>query len=68
MAGLFGGNLDIGNVALRPGNGQWGGGIVRQSIRQVGVNIAKIDAMRRNQGSGPDIKNGWTVPPYYYSS
>ena len=61
--GLFSGNLDIGIVALRPGRGSWGRGIVGRSVRQIGVEMARIEASRPRHGSGPDVPNRATLPP-----
>ena len=61
---LFGGgNLDIGKVALQPGAGANGRNLVGKSVRTIGQNVARIDAARPRQGSGPDIRNSATVPP-----
>lgn len=59
MATLFSGNLDLGNVTLRPGRGQATSGAVTTAR-----NVARLVALRKARGSSPDLPNKVTVPTY----
>jgi len=59
MATLFSGNLDLGNVSLRPGRGQ-----ATKAAKDTASAIARYVAYRKAAGNSPYIHNKATTPSF----